>query len=132
MINPLAYFVDMPRIRYLYIFCALICVIAVLAFLEYPGQGLIYVLFTVASNALLYFGFRKNAIFFDTFIGIFFWLGFWLKLSLRVAFVDGQFHEPVGYFDGSGTAFDRALLAASCGLSGLLAASFIREKYAFT
>lgn len=102
-----------------------------LAFLRYPGQGQIYLLFTVISNALLYFGFRKNAIFFDAFIGILFWLGFWLKLTLRVAFLDGQFHEPVGNFDGSGAAFDRALLVTSCGFTGLLAASFIREKYVF-
>jgi hypothetical protein len=119
-------------IRYWYIFYAIIFLISVFAFLEYPGQGLIYVLFTIISNLLLYFGFRKNAIFFDTFIGIFFWLGFWLKLTFRVAFLDGQFHEPVGNFDGSGAAFDRALLVASCGLFGLLAASFIREKYLFT
>ena len=103
-----------------------------LAFLKYPGQGLIYVVFTITSTALLYFGFRKNAIFFDTFIGIFFWLGFWLKLTFRVTFMDGQFHESVGNFDGSGAAFDRALLVTSCGFFGLLAISFLREKYVFT
>lgn len=122
----------MPPRRYLYILYALICVVSFLAFLEYPGQGQIYVLFTILSTALLYFGFRKNAIFFDTFIGIFFWLGFWLKLTFRVAFMDGQFHEPVGNFDGSGAAFDRALLVTSCGFSGLLAVSFLREQYVFT
>ncbi|HVS26490.1 MAG TPA: hypothetical protein VHE58_04235 [Burkholderiales bacterium] len=122
----------MPPRRYLYIFYALICVLSFLAFLEYPGQGQIYVLFTIISTALLYFGFRKNAIFFDTFIGIFFWLGFWLKLTFRVAFLDGQFHEPVGNFDGSGAAFDRALLVTSCGFLGLLSVSFLRAKYVFT
>lgn len=121
-----------PPERYMYVFYALIFVLSVLALLEYPGRGYVYVLFAIISNALLYFGFRKNAIFFDTFIGIFFWLGFWLKLTFRVAFLDGQFHEPVGSFDGSGAAFDRALLAATCGLLGLLVASFIREKYIFT
>src|SRR5437899_3285714 len=118
--------------RYIYIFYAVIFVLAFLAFLKYPGQGHVYVLFTIISNALLYFGFRKNAIFFDTFIGIFFWLGFWLKLTVRVAFMDGQFYDPVGNFDGSGAAFDRALLVTSCGFFGLLAASFLREKYVFT
>ncbi|MGH9877607.1 MAG: hypothetical protein ACRD5H_08210 [Nitrososphaerales archaeon] len=103
-----------------------------MALLKYPGFGPIYVLFAILSNALLYFGFRRNAIFFDTFIGILFWLGFWLKLTFRVAFMDGQFHEPVGNFDGSGAAFDRALLVSSCGFAGLLTVSFIREKYVFT
>jgi hypothetical protein len=122
----------MPLTRYLYILYAAICAMSFWAFLKYPGQGQIYVLFTIISNALLYFGFRRNAIFFDTFIGILFWLGFWLKLTFRVAFMDGQFYEPVGNFDGSGAAFDRALLVASCGFLGLLAASFVREKYMFT
>jgi hypothetical protein len=118
--------------RYLYIFTGLISVLSVLALLKYPGQGHIYVLFTVLANALLYFGFRGNAIFFDTFIGIFLWLGFWLKLTVRVAFMDGQFFEHVGNFDGSGEAFDRALLVSSCGLLGFLSASFLREKLVFT
>jgi len=98
---------------------------------EYKGESYIYVIFTIASNALLYFGFRKNAIFFDSFIGIFFWLGFWLKLTIRVAYMDGQFHEPVGSFDGSALAFDRTLLVASCAFLGLLLASIIRENFLF-
>ena len=123
----------MPSRRYVYIFYAVICVLSFLAFLKYPGQGQIYVLFTIISTALLYFGFRKNAIFFDTFIGIFFWLGFWLKLTFRVAFMNGQFVlEHAANFDGSGAAFDRALLVTSCGFFGLLAVSFLREKYVFT
>lgn len=121
-----------PSGRFTYVFCALIFVLSLLALLKYPGFGPIYVLFAILSNALLYFGFRRNAIFFDTFIGILFWLGFWLKLSFRLAFMDGQFHEPVGNFDGSGSAFDRALLVCSWGFAGLLTASFIREKYVFT
>jgi len=68
---------------------------------------------------------------FDAFVGVFFWLGFWVKLSIRVAFMDGQFNESVGNFDGTGGAFDYALLASSCGLSGLIVASFIREKFIF-
>ncbi len=115
--------------RYLYAVWALIGGLALAALAKYPGQALVYVLFTVLANALLYFGFRRNAIFFDAFIGVFFWLGFWLKLTVRVAFFDGQFHEPVGHFDGSGAAFDRALLAASCGFAGLLAASALRARF---
>ncbi len=112
----------------LLVFGGAAAVLAVFAWMMYPGHGAVYVIFTMIANLLLYFGFRKNAIFFDTFIGIFFWLGFWLKLTVRVAFFDGFFNEPVGYFDGSGGAFDKALLVSSCGMLGLLAASFLREK----
>jgi len=116
----------------LYIFYLLIFVLFAFAYLEYPGQGYIYVIFTIVSNTLLYFGFRKNAIFFDTFIGVLLWLGFWFKLTIRVAFMDGQFFESIGNFDGSGAAFDHALFVTSCGLFGFLVASIIREKYVFT
>ena len=98
---------------------------------EYKGENYIYVIFTIVSSALIFSGFRKNAIFFDTFIGVFLWLGFWLKLTIRVAYMDGQFHEPVGNFDGSAVEFDRTLLVASCGFLGILLASYFREKFLF-
>lgn len=115
----------------LLIFGGVVSILAVCALIRYLGHGYVYVLFTIIANLLLYFGFRKNASFFDTFIGIFFWLGFWLKLSMRVAFSNGVFSQAVGNFDYSGAAFDKALLVSSCGLFGLLLASFIREKLSF-
>jgi len=129
--NYIRRYFTLPR-NYVYLFYLLIFTLFILTFLEYKGQGYIYILFTIVSNALLYFGFRKNAIFFDTFIGVFLWLGFWFKLSFRVVFLEGQFNEKVGNFDGSGAAFDYALLVVSCGLFGFLIFSFIREKFVFT
>ena len=108
-----------------------ILLLATIALPRYPGQASVYIMFTVISNALLYVGFSKNAIFFDAFIGVFFWLGFWLKLTLRVVFSDGVLNEAVGNFDRSGVAFDRGLLVATCGLSGLLLVSLIRRKLFF-
>ncbi len=119
-----------PR-AFLCFFGLSVCLLTVLALKEYPGQGWIYLIFAVVSNALLYSGFRKNAIFFDTFIGIFLWLGFWFKLTFRVAFMDGQFSQAVGHFDGSGHAFDHALLVTICAISAFLAVSFLREKFVF-
>jgi hypothetical protein len=103
----------------------------VAAYKEYKGETYVYILFTVISNVLLIVGFRRKAIFFDTFIGVFFWLGFWLKFSVRIAFMDGEFHNPIGNFDSSSIAYDRALLVASCSFMGLLLASFLREKWLF-
>ncbi|WP_227819328.1 hypothetical protein [Mariprofundus micogutta] len=108
-----------------------ICALSIKAFLQYSGQGYVYILFTIVSNLLLYFGFRKKAIFFDTFIGLLLWLGFWLKSSVRIAFLDGVFRQPTGMFDGSPAAFDQALLISACGLSGFLLASIIRERFIF-
>lgn len=112
----------------IYLIWAVIILLGAYALFRYPGQAYVYILFSVVSNALLHFGFRRKAFFFDTFIGVFFWLGFWLKLTLRVGFMDGLINQDVSFFDGSGPAFDRALLVASCGMMGLLVASYIRER----
>jgi hypothetical protein len=114
---------------FLCLFVGVLLTLAIVAYAEYPGEGYIYLLFSVISNGLLWLGFRKKAIFFDTFIGIFFWLGFWLKLTIRVAFTDGKFIEQTGNFDGSGLAFDRALLVSSCGLFALIVVALIRARF---
>lgn len=115
-----------------YIFWLAVFLLYVLASTKYGGQAYIYLIFSITSNLLLYFGFRRNAIFFDTFIGVFFWLGFWLKFTIRLFFSNGIFHEPVGSFDGTGAAFDTALIVCSTGFIGLLLASYIRERFLFT
>lgn len=110
---------------------AIFILLCLLALPQYKGSVWAFAIFSLMSGALLYSAFRQKALFFDTFIGIFFLLGFWLKLVLRVAFSDGVMGEPVGNFDGSGEAFDRSLLVASCGFCGLITASFVREKLWF-
>ena len=98
---------------------------------HYPGRGYIYLIFSVFLNALLFFGLRRRSIFFDTFLGVFFWIGFWLKFSVRTVFAEGRFRETVGYFNYSADAYDRALLVTSCGIAGLLIARLIRERFLF-
>jgi hypothetical protein len=111
------------------LFLAACLVLAFAAGTRYAGQWHIYFAFTIVANALLFNGFRKNALYFDLFIGLFLWLGFWLKFSIRLAFAGGQFHEPVGAFDGSMAHFDQALTVASWGLAGLLVASLVRQRF---
>lgn len=98
---------------------------------KYPGNPIVYIMFTVISNFFLFAGFTKNAIFLDAFLSVFFWLGFWLKFSLRVAFFGGIFNQQVGNFDGSPAAFDRALLVVSFALLALLISSVFRRKCLF-
>jgi len=116
------------------IFWAIVSIIALFAFINYPGRGILYIAFTVVLNALFIFGFTRGRIYFDTFIGIFFWLGFWLKYSLRMAFLGGAFQAPelIGKFAGTGVDHDYALLVVSCGICGLLIASLLRRKFLFS
>lgn len=101
---------------------------SVRAGMHYPGNGLVFAIFAVLANVLLLNGFRRGAIFFDTFIGIFFWLGFFLKLTIRMGYHDSRFNEPVGVFDGSGASWDRALIVISVAFAALMLASLLRER----
>ena len=107
----------------------MIGILTIATTLHYQGHWSAYLAFTIISNALLFNGVRRRAIYFDTFIGIFVWLGFWLKFSVRVLFMSGAFHEPVGAFDGSPDAFDSALNISSCGIAALLVASLVRQRF---
>jgi hypothetical protein len=113
----------------LFVFYFGLCLLTFFSLLQYPGRGYIYIFFSIAFNGLLLAGFRKNKIFFDTFIGLFFWLGFWFKFSVVLLFRGGYFPDSVGNFDFSGSAFDRALLVSSVGAIAFIAASFVRGNY---
>ena len=106
---------------------AIVCV-AFWAGSYYPGSWQAYLLFTVVANALLFRGFQRTALFFDTFIGVFFWLGFWLKLSVGLLLGRATFLEALS-FDRSPAAYDHALAVSSCGLAAFLAASLIRGRF---
>ena len=114
------------------IFITMVCILTFLTFREYSGQSAIYIFFTVVLNFFLFFGFRKNRIFFDTFLGIFFWLGYWLKFSFRIAFTWGYFVDPVGNFDKSGISFDHALLVTTFGVLAFIASSIVRQRWWFS
>jgi len=117
--------------NWLYLLFAANGVFMLMTLANYPGRGYIYLIFSVLLNALLFFGLRRGSLFFDTFLGVFFWIGFWLKFSVRTVFAEGRFRETVGYFDYSADAYDRALLVTSCGIAGLLIARLIRERFLF-
>jgi hypothetical protein len=53
--------------------------------LNYSVNWLVCLLHTFVANLLLINGFRSSALLFDTIIGLFLWLGFWLNFSLRIA-----------------------------------------------
>ncbi len=46
--------------------------------------------------------------------------------------MESEFHQPIGQFDGSGEAFDTALIVTSCGLVAFLISSFVRQRFIFS
>jgi len=109
-----------------------ISLIGACALAEYQGSAWVYLLFTVLSTAVLYFGFGRGAIFFDSFIGVLLWIGFWLKFSVQTAFFHGRFNISVGNFDGSPQSLDQALLVVCCALTAILFVRFARQRFFFS
>lgn len=102
-----------------------------LALPEFKGSAWVYLLFTVLSTAVLFFGFGRGAIFFDAFIGVLLWIGFWLKFSVQTAFFDGRFNISVGGFDGGPESLDKALLVVCCAMAAILLVRFVRQRCGF-
>ena len=114
-----------------YLFWTIVGLLFTSSLISYQGEWYQYVFFSLTLNVLLLNGLNENKTFFDTFIGVFFWLGYWLKMSYKTTFANGFFSEPVGNFNYSPAEFDQTLLAVSVGTSGLLIASLLRRKFLF-
>jgi len=98
--------------------------------LKYSGDPYIYILFSISAHFLLYSGFRRQALFFDTFIGIFIWLGFWLKHFFVIMIFQNTFEiKAYRFFDGSTEIVDQSLLVSTFGIAGFLLASYFRSNY---
>ena len=117
--------------RFLVVFFIFIVIFTLQAINNYDGETYTFLWFTISSNLLFYMGFRKNAIFFDTFLGVFLWLGFWLKTTVRVVFFDSQFSEGLAGFTIGADVFDETLFVSGLAFFTLSFASFIREKFIF-
>ena len=91
----------------------------------------IYLFFSIISNYLIYFSFRKNSIFFETFLGLLLWLGFWFKFTCIIAFANGVFREGVGLFNYTPESFNETLLVSQIGILSFILAGYFREIFIF-
>ena len=107
----------------------LIFTLLIFGFRAYSGNKLIYLLFTTVSTFSLFYGFREKSIFFDNFIAILLWLGFWFKFSIQISFLNSQFPEGAGLFDHKPNSYDKVLLISSVGLVSFSLASFLRNLF---
>jgi hypothetical protein len=95
---------------------------------HYPGNALIYLLFSFGFCGYLILSFGKTKIFFETFMSVFLWLGFWMKVTVRLVFFDGRYHEPVGNFMKTAEHYDQALMVAFLGVLPLVLVGLVRRK----
>ena len=111
-------------------FIMLVAGLTLAALFHYPGNVLVYAVFTLVFNYYLYLGLGPNAFFYETFLGIFLWLGFWFKFTIRLLFMDGDFHVSTGVFDFSPAAHDQALLVSATGVAALIVVQWLSRYIA--
>mgnify|MGYP006089181173 CR=1 FL=1 len=108
-------------------FIGLIFFFTYLGAINYIGNKFIYISFSIVNNFLLFFAFRKNSIFFETFLSILLWLGFWFKFTCTIVITDGMFREGVGLFNYTDYSFDKTLVVSQIGIISFILAGFFRE-----
>ncbi len=102
-----------------------------LGYINFIGNKSIYISFSIISNFLIFFAFRKNSIFFETFFSLLLWLGFWFKFTCTIALTDGVFREGVGVFNYSPKSFNETLIVSQIGILAFILAGFFREFFLF-
>jgi len=100
-------------------------------FQSYTGNKFLYLFFSIISNYLIFFAFRKKAIFFETFFSLLLWLGFWFKFTCTISFTSGNFKEGVGLFDYSKFLFNESLIVSTIGLVAFIFSGHFREIFLF-
>ena len=97
--------------------------------INYKGNKYLYILFSIVSNYLIIFSFRKKAIFFDTFFSLLLWLGFWFKLTVTISFTDGMFREGAGLFDYSSDQFNSVIIISMIAILAIILSGHVREFF---
>lgn len=87
--------------------------------MRYQGSPWVYATFSVILALVLLSGIYRQTSYGYMFLAVFFWLGFWLKLSVHNIF-QYDYVEPIGRFDSSAAAWDEALWVATVAGMGLL------------
>ena len=113
------------------IIISLLVTLTYMGTISYVGNKLIYISFSLINNFLLFFAFRKNSIFFETFFSLLLWLGFWFKFTCTITLTDGIFREGVGLFNYSEYSFDKTLIVSQIGIIAFIFAGYTRELLFF-
>jgi len=95
---------------------------------SYEGSSVVFALFSTAFLALLGSGFYRQRTYGYTFLAVFLWLGFWLKVSWHLAWGNG-YPEPTGQFMGSPAHWDSALIVSTIGALAVLSARLLFETF---
>jgi hypothetical protein len=118
------------RVTYLRISLAVLLLLAImqgislLALPEYPGSGWVLAAYSAAFGLVLGLALFPPLTIGYLFFAAFLFLGFWTKLMVHLI-AGYELIEPVGSFDGSAEAWDRALVVAALGAIGVAIARLL-------
>ncbi len=94
---------------------------------SYQGSVIVYIAFSVAFLMLLVSAFHNQRTYVYTYLVLFLWLGYWLKVSYHLAF-SHPYVEPTGQFVGSAASWDKVLLISTVAAIGVLISRTIFQR----
>lgn len=94
----------------------------------YPGRKYLYIIFTLTFSIFFLISFNKKKIkFFEFFLSIFLWFGFYFKYFICTRVIK-NFPEGVGDFNFNGNSFDEVMLLSSVGVCGFSLGYYLVPK----
>ena len=117
---------------FLIIFLLINIPLSIISFIEYQGQPLYYISFTIISFIFLIYLTNNRSIFLDNFISVFFFLGYWFSFSLKISLYKSDYRrysDGVGFFDFQSKSYDEVLLVCIVSFISIMFASFIRRIF---
>ena len=119
--------INLRRI-FLLVFFLLNTPLAIISLENYIGSSIYYILFSVVAFVFFIYLTDEKSSFFDNFLAIFFFLGYWLSFSIKISFYNSnfiKFSDGFGFFDFSSDSFDEALLVCITSYMAIIVASKI-------
>jgi hypothetical protein len=107
---------------------AIVLTVSGFAFAAYEGTLGPFLVFDVSYLLLISLAVPKPRLYAYTFLSIFLFLGFWTKFMAHTI-INYDFVEPIGDFDGSGSAWDLALLVSAAAALGVVAVRGVHLLY---
>jgi hypothetical protein len=98
---------------------------------SYPGSKILFILFSLVSNLYILLSLTYRSFFFDIFISIFFWLGFYLKFIIQITFRKYQFSEAGINIQYSIPLLNKVLIISSVGILAFLLSLIIKKFFFF-
>lgn len=119
----------MNSIKYKYVFILIFVIASLMSIYFVPetylGSKVLLYIYSLLFFLYLSYVIFYNKIFFNLFLGILLFLGFWLKLIVHIYTENMNFYEGIGAFQSTKEQLDRLLIVISVGVIGFFLATVV-------